>query len=72
MVEALAFNSVCQSVDFSNNGIGLAGVTQLSEVLKNNDALTTLSLATNNIGDDGASVMAKYLAGKKWFCSLNW
>lgn len=65
MVEALAFNSICQSVDFSNNGIGLAGASQLCEVLKNNDALNVISLATNNIGDDGASTMAKYLAGKK-------
>ena len=38
------------------------GVTQLSEVLKSNDALRTLRLGTNSIGDDGAEVLSAFVS----------
>ena len=38
------------------------GVTQLCEVLKNNDALRTLILGTNSIGDEGAELLSKHMA----------
>ena len=50
------------AADFSKNGIGTMGVTQLCEVLKNNDALRTLILGTNSIGDEGAELLSKHMA----------
>jgi hypothetical protein len=55
----------CSSVDFSKNGIGVMGVTHMCEALKNNDTLKTLVLDTNSIGDEGAEVIAKYMAGAR-------
>ena len=51
-------------MDFSNNGLGLAGVQGLIEALKNNDSLETLNLGTNSIGDEGAEALAAYMAGQ--------
>ena len=65
VVEALVFNTVCQSLDLSNNGIGTKGVEHLSEMLKSNDVLKVLTLSTNNAGDEGASALAKLLASIK-------
>ena len=53
----------CLAVDLSKNGIGLKGITQLFEVLKNNDTVQTLLLEINSIGDLGAELIAKHLAG---------
>ncbi len=50
-------------MDLGKNGIGLKGITQLFEVLKNNDTVQTLLLEINNIGDQGAELIAKHLAG---------
>ena len=47
----------------SKNGIGVAGVTALAEALSHNEALQTLSLDTNSVGDEGAEVLAKHLSG---------
>lgn len=54
----------CTAADFSKNGIGTLGTTQLCEVLKNNDMLQTLILGTNSIGDDGAELLAGYMASE--------
>ena len=54
----------CKSMDFSNNGLGLAGIQGLIEALKNNDSLETLNLGTNSIGDEGAEALAAYMAGQ--------
>ena len=58
----------CNSMDFSNNGLGLAGVRGLIEALKNNDSLETLNLGTNSIGDEGAEALATYMAGQPVVC----
>ena len=50
-------------MDLGKNGIGVKGITQLFEVLKNNDTVQTLLLEINNIGDQGAELIAKHLAG---------
>ena len=52
----------CTAVDFSKNGIATEGLEQLCEVLKNNDALRTLMLGTNSIGDDGAEMLAAFMS----------
>ena len=49
--------------DFRNNGIGVMGVTALTQALKSNDTLSSLLLGTNSIGDEGAELLARYLAG---------
>ncbi len=54
----------CTAADLSKNGIGTLGTTQLCEVLKNNDMLQTLILGTNSIGDDGAELLAGYMASE--------
>ena len=57
-------------MDFSNNGLGLAGVQGLIEALKNNDSLETLNLGTNSIGDEGAEALAAYMAGQPMIDTL--
>ena len=52
----------CQAADFSKNGIGLKGITALCEALSHNQALGTLALDTNSIGDEGAEVLARFMA----------
>ena len=51
-------------MDFSKNGIGTLGMTQLCEALKNNDMLRTLILGTNSVGDEGAALLAGYMASE--------
>lgn len=41
-------------------------MTQLCEALKNNDMLRTLILGTNSIGDDGAELLAGYMASEHY------
>ncbi len=53
----------CQVADFRNNGIGVLGVTSITQALKSNDTLSSLLLGTNSIGDEGAELLAQYLAG---------
>ena len=55
----------CQVADFRSNGIGALGVTSLCEALKSNDTLSSLLLGTNSIGDEGAEILARYLAGAR-------
>ena len=52
----------CQAADLSKNGIGVKGTTALVEALQQNEALQTLILDTNSIGDDGAEILAKHLS----------
>ena len=59
----------CKTMDFSNNGLGLAGIQGLIEALKNNDSLEALNLGTNSIGDEGAEALAAYMAGQSVLCS---
>ena len=59
----------CTAVDFSKNGIGTLGVTQLCEALKNNDMLRTFIMGTNSIGDEGAALLAGYMASKCLACA---
>lgn len=54
----------CTAADFSKNGIGTLGLTQLCEALRNNDMLRTLILGTNSIGDEGAETLAGYMASE--------
>ena len=56
----------CQVADFRNNGIGVMGVTALCAALKSNDTLSSLLLGTNSIGDEGAELLARYLAGVRF------
>ena len=51
--------------EFRSNGVGVLGVTALCEALKNNDMLSSLLLGTNSIGDEGAEILARYLAGAR-------
>ena len=51
-------------MDFSKNGIGTLGMTQLCEALKNNDMLRTFIMGTNSIGDEGAALLAGYMASE--------
>jgi hypothetical protein len=46
------------AADFSKNGIGAQGASQLVAVLSNNEGLRTLLLDTNALGDEGAALMA--------------
>jgi hypothetical protein len=46
------------AADFSKNGIGASGATQLCQVLGNNSGLRTLLLDTNALGDEGAAMLA--------------
>ena len=74
----------CQVADFRNNGIGVLGVTSLTQALKSNDTLSSLLLGTNSIGDEGAELLARYLAGLRtpvpdlsrppcvWRCAYTW
>jgi len=62
VVEGLAFNTNCRSIDLSNNGVGEKGMKYLAEILENNDVLQVLNLSTNNAGDEGAIALAKILA----------
>ena len=48
----------CVAADFSKNGIGASGATQLCQVLGNNSGLRTLLLDTNAMGDEGAAMLA--------------
>lgn len=52
----------CQAADFSKNGIGLKGITALCEALSHNQTLATLALDTNSVGDEGAEVLARFMA----------
>ena len=60
----------CQVADFRSNGVGVLGVTALCEALKSNDTLSSLLLGTNSIGDEGAQILARYLAGAAPMCSF--
>lgn len=51
------------AADLSKNGIGVKGISAVTEALSHNDALQTLVLDTNSIGDEGAEVLAKHLTG---------
>lgn len=51
-------------MDFRNNGIGLLGMTAICEALKNNDVLGALIMGTNSVGDEGAELLARYMAGR--------
>ena len=42
--------------------MGLKGITQLSQALSHNQFLEHLTLDTNNIGDEGAELLATVLA----------
>jgi len=53
----------CKLADFRNNGIGLLGMTALVEAFKSNDVLESLLLGTNSIGDEGAELLARHMAG---------
>ena len=55
VVEALAFNQACLSLDLSKNGVGKVGTAALSQVL-NSSSVRTLVLSTNSVGDDGSEV----------------
>lgn len=55
--------SRCAAADFSKVGMGAAGITQLCAALASNTALETLLLETNNMGDEGAALLAQTLAG---------
>ena len=61
--EFVSFVRRCIAADLSKNGIGVAGVSALAEALGQNEALQTLSLDTNSVGDEGAEVLAKHLSG---------
>lgn len=54
----------CNAADLSKNGIGVKGITAVTEALSHNDVLQTLVLDTNSIGDEGAEVLAKYLTSE--------
>ena len=51
----------CQAADLSKNGIGVKGITAVTEALSHNDVLV---LDTNSIGDEGAEVLAKHLTSE--------
>lgn len=53
----------CVAADFSKNGIGPEGASQLCAVLANNSALLTLLLDTNGLGDEGAAMLATVRGG---------
>ena len=55
----------CQAADLSKNGIGLKGVTALCEALAHNQALGSLALDTNSVGDEGAEVLARFMASAR-------
>ena len=58
------FNTICLSLDLSNNGIEEKGIIHLCEMLSKNDTLKVLTLSTNNAGDEGAKALAKCLASE--------
>ena len=61
----------CNAADLSKNGIGVKGITAVTEALVHNDVLQTLVLDTNSIGDEGAEVLAKHLtSGRPIFLSF--
>ena len=62
VIEALAFNQACLSLELSKNGIGRVGVAALSQVL-NSCSLKTLVLSTNSVGDEGSELLATALSG---------
>lgn len=51
-------------MDLSKNGIGVKGLAQLCDALKANQAVQTLLLDTNNLGDEGAQLLAEVLASE--------
>lgn len=53
----------CTLVDFRNNGIGIMGITALCAALKNNEVLATLILGSNSVGDEGAELLSRFMAG---------
>ena len=50
-------------MDFRNNGIGIMGITALCGALKSNEVLATLILGSNSVGDEGAELLSRYMAG---------
>ena len=46
------------------------GITALTTALKNNDVLASLLLGTNSVGDEGAELLARYMAGRLTCSSL--
>lgn len=63
VVEGLAFNNTCVSLNMANNGVGKMGVVALCQVLPN-CALQTLVLHTNSVGDEGAETLAQKLSSE--------
>jgi len=39
------------------------GITALCAALKNNEVLATLILGSNSIGDEGAELLSRFMAG---------
>jgi hypothetical protein len=62
VVEGLAFNQTCLALDLSKNGIGSTGAAQLAQVLPG-CRVQSLSLSTNNLGDEGVELLAKAISG---------
>ena len=60
-----------QEIHVYMNDFGDAGMKALGEALKDRDTLTVLELGGNNIGAEGAKLLAKALVGKRQMKKLD-
>ena len=70
--ELLLHNVPIQNLSLTaNKGIGITGWDAISQALKQNDVLTTLSMDYNDLGDAGAAIFAEGLKENKSLRSID-
>ena len=60
-------NTYTGTLKLTNLGLGMESALSLSILLQNNRALKRLYLCSNNLGNEGVSIIAKVLNHKTWY-----
>lgn len=60
----------CKTADLSQNAIGPNGLSAVCQAMTHNQSVEELILSTNNLGDEGAEMLASFLASESTsFCN---
>ena len=54
----------CVTADLSQNAIGPNGLAAICQAMTHNQSVQELILSTNNLADEGAEMLASFLASK--------
>lgn len=61
----------CATVDLSQNAIGPSGVAAVCQAMTHNQGVQELNMSTNNLGDEGAELLASFLASEAYFFAIS-